>query len=34
LSDTTINGIDTGTLENRMAEIDWKDAFAFDLAKQ
>jgi hypothetical protein len=34
LPDATINGIDTGILEKQMDEIDWKDAFDFDVIKQ
>jgi hypothetical protein len=30
MPDATINGINTATLEKRMAEIDWKNAFDFD----
>ncbi len=34
LTSTTINGISTSSLENRMAEIDWKIAFELDVKKQ
>jgi len=34
MPDATINGINTATLEKRMAEIDWKNAFDFDTTKQ
>jgi hypothetical protein len=34
MPDATINGINTATLEKRMAEIDWKSAFDFDITKQ
>lgn len=34
LPEATINGIDTGRLEKQMAEIDWKEAFDFDVIKQ
>jgi hypothetical protein len=34
LPDATINGINTVTLEKRMAEMDWKGAFDFDIKKQ
>ena len=34
LNDATINGINTATLEKRMAEIDWKNAFDFNIKKQ
>ncbi len=32
--DATVNGINTGTLEKRIAEIDWKNAFDFNIKKQ
>ena len=32
--DATINGINTANLEKRMAEMDWKSAFDFDIKKQ
>lgn len=34
LPDATINGINTTTLEKRMAEMDWKSAFDFNIKKQ
>lgn len=34
MPETTINGINTANLEKRMAEIDWKTAFDFDIKKQ
>lgn len=34
MPDATINGINTATLKKRMAEIDWKSAFDFDIKKQ
>ena len=34
MPDAIINGINTATLEKRMAEIDWKSAFDVDIKKQ
>jgi hypothetical protein len=34
LTETTINGISTSAIENKMAEIDWKIAFELDENKQ
>lgn len=33
IHDATISGINTGTLEKRIAEIDWKNAFDFNIKK-
>ena len=34
LVDTTLNGVNISDLEKKMAEIDWKTSFEFDIKKQ